>query len=310
MKVFSWTTMAVTMLALVGAPGVTRAQQSAATQSQGAQDTQNESNRTGQAGQREGGATTAGRAGQQANQPMDQFIAAAVAIGNEEEIQLAQLAASRAQSDEVKEFARQMQQQHTELGQKLTQITGQRIQLEGGAGAPVVRGQSPDSSDRTQQNQQNQQQDRQQTDRDRSSTSPQGQSSQPGQAGQASQTTQLTQSGSGHELHQLVQIKKEIAQRCLQNAEREMQALSGNDFDKAYMGHQAVLHGQMLAALQVYQQHASPQLAQTLAQAEQVTERHLQHAKQLCKQLDGKSQGSQERSSTDSDRSSTNRSQQ
>ncbi len=296
MKVFSWTTMAVTLLALTGAPGVTRAQQSPAAQPQTAQDTQNDSNRPGQAGQREATTATPGRGAQhaQATQQMDHYIAAVVAIGNEEEIQLSQLAASRAQSDEVKEFARQMQQQHTELGQKLTQITGQRTQLEGGAA--IVRGQSPEATERTQQNQQ---------DRDRpSTTSPQ---SQPGQGEQAGQN-QATQGGAGHELHQLIQIKKEIAQRCLQNAEREMQALSGNDFDKAFMGHQAVLHGQMLASLQVYQQHASPQLAQTLAQAEQVTEQHMQHAKKICKQLDSKSSsGSPDRSSTSSDRSTTNR---
>lgn len=315
MKVFSWTTMAVTMLALTGATHLTHAQQSTTTPSQS---TQSESNRSGQAsqpgqaGQLDNDSAT-GRAGQApSHQQMDQLIASAVAISNEEEIQLAQLATSRAQSNEVKEFAREMQQQHTELAQKLAQVTGQRINLEGGASGAVIRGQSPDANERSQPNSTNQQ------DRERSSTSsPQAQAqSQAGQTqpqpGQASQTNQLTHSGTaGHELHQLVQIKREIAQRCLQNTEREMQSLSGNDFDKAYMGHQTVLHGQMLAALQVYQQHASPQLSQTLAQAEQVTERHLQHAKQLCKQLDKSQGGQQERSNTDSDRSSsTNRSQQ
>lgn len=289
MKVLSWTSMAVAALALTGAPSV-QAQQSTQTQTP---NSQTESNRTGQAGQRDNDSSAASRTGQaqaQAHQPLDQMIATSVAIANEEEIQLAQLAASRAQSNEVKEFAREMEKQHTELGQKLTQITGQRITLEGGAGAAVIRGQSPET-ERSSSSQSNQQQERDRTPN----------SSAPGQTGQ-SQAGHTGQGAAGHEMHQLVQIKREIAQRCLQNTEREMQALSGSEFDKAYIGHQAVLHGQMLAALQVYQQHASPQLAQTLAQAEQVTERHLQHAKQLCKQLDGKSQdGSQERSSTKTD---------
>ncbi len=84
----------------------------------------------------------------------------------------------------------------------------------------------------------------------------------------------------------LLQLHNQIGQQCLASAKREFGAKDGDHFDKAYVGSQIDAHMHMLATLQVARGHASQQFQQTLDQAAQTTQQHLDHAKSLMKTLE------------------------
>jgi predicted outer membrane protein len=77
------------------------------------------------------------------------------------------------------------------------------------------------------------------------------------------------------------QIHEEIGQKCLASAKKELDRYEGTDFDKAYLGHQVAAHMQMLDMLQVFEKHASQDLQSEIAKAIDVTEDHLNRAREL-----------------------------
>jgi len=85
-----------------------------------------------------------------------------------------------------------------------------------------------------------------------------------------------------------VQIKQELAKQCGESAMKELQEKQGTEFDKCYVGMQIGMHMQMLDTLKVFKNHASPELASLLDKGRETTEMHLDHAKKLMKELDGK----------------------
>lgn len=114
-----------------------------------------------------------------------------------------------------------------------------------------------------------------------------------GAAKTQNRSTSSTQAGQAEQAHagqatidQLMQIKDQVAQQCLEMAKRELNQLEGTEFDKAYMGMQVGAHHQMAAQLTVFKLHASPALQSVVAKGLEATEQHLENAKRLCKQLD------------------------
>src|SRR6185295_1121554 len=85
-----------------------------------------------------------------------------------------------------------------------------------------------------------------------------------------------------------MQIDRQINERCLQAAKQELQSKSGAEFDKCYVGIAIGEHMRALAALEVIGQQTHGQLAQAAQQAQPTVQQHLDHAKQLMKQLEGK----------------------
>jgi len=81
-------------------------------------------------------------------------------------------------------------------------------------------------------------------------------------------------------------IEQQIARQCETSILRDLKDKQGEHFDKAYIGWNIGAHIHMLDALKVVRSHASPQLQQTLAQAEQETQQHLDHFKKLMHQVD------------------------
>ena len=84
-------------------------------------------------------------------------------------------------------------------------------------------------------------------------------------------------------------IEQQIGRQCESSLTRELQEKQGDKFDKAYVGWNIGAHMHMLDALKVIRSHASPQLQQTLAQADQSTHDHLEHFKKLMRELDSNS---------------------
>jgi len=82
-----------------------------------------------------------------------------------------------------------------------------------------------------------------------------------------------------------LQMQREIAERCLANAQRELADKEGAEFDMAFMGMQIVAHNRMLATLQAARQQASPQLARLIDEGIETTEQHLDHAREIAENL-------------------------
>ena len=91
--------------------------------------------------------------------------------------------------------------------------------------------------------------------------------------------------GSNAAIQQLAEIDRQIVERQTQATREELQQKSGAEFDKCFVGGAIVAHVHMIAALEVIEQQGQ-QLAQAAKQARPVAEQHLEHAKQLMKQLE------------------------
>lgn len=85
---------------------------------------------------------------------------------------------------------------------------------------------------------------------------------------------------------QRMKIEHEVAQRCLALMQQELQKYTGEKFDQAYLGQQAGAHIQMIAMLDVFEQHASPELKQVIGKAKTQAQDHLRMANDLMEQVD------------------------
>jgi putative membrane protein len=105
-----------------------------------------------------------------------------------------------------------------------------------------------------------------------------------------------------------VRLKQQLGQQCVTSAERELEQKDGEEFDKCYIGMQLAMHMHMLDTLKVFSRYASPQLDQVIEEAEQTTEEHLEKAKELIKEHDGKHEKGKSSAASDSSSSSRDRS--
>ncbi len=94
-------------------------------------------------------------------------------------------------------------------------------------------------------------------------------------------------SASNGTLDQVLKMHQQAAQECLSMTKSMMEEKQGAEFDKAFAGSQIGAHVGMLAKLKASQQQASPELASIIKESEQSVQSHLEHAKQLCKELEG-----------------------
>lgn len=108
----------------------------------------------------------------------------------------------------------------------------------------------------------------------------------------------LTGAGAGIDF---VQLKEQLGQQCRESTSRELESKQGEKFDHCYMGMQVGMHMMMLDTLEVFQQHASPQLKTVLSDGKKTTEEHLSQAKKMIEKMEGGREGSQ---ASRSDRSS------
>jgi predicted outer membrane protein len=231
---------------------------------------QNPATRPAQPGQpRPAGAVTQpGQPGAQAGN-LDQGIAACIALGNQEEIALAQYASTRAKNEKVKEFAQTMQREHTAALQKLRQVAPQlanwNLELQAGANTRPASGQTGVQQ----------------------AGAPQQFGNQPNGVQQAASTQPA---GAGGHDAQMVALQRTIAQQCLALTQRELDE-AGADFDHCYIGQQVGAHVAMLAKLQGSEQFAGPELRGFIQEATKTVEQHLQHAKQIAKELKSEAPG-------------------
>ena len=192
------------------------------------------------------------------NQEVEQFLAACLLAKNGAEVELSQFAEEQSQNPEVKKFAQMMIQDHQKMIQQLEQLAG-----------------SQGNASR-------------QADRSNNAFSTDARNQRSGDSTVDSRTTRTNQSspGSNAAIQQLAQIERQIVERQTQAIRDDLQQKSGVEFDKCFVGGAIVAHVNMIAALQVIEQQGQGQLAQAAKQARPVAEQHLEHAKQLMKQLE------------------------
>jgi predicted outer membrane protein len=233
---------------------------------------------------------------------MDQFIATCLLIGNQAEVAMAKDAVNRAQNENVKQFAQMMIDDHQKAVQKLQQHAKQGMGLEGAgtitasSGAQSsARGSAPGSAlNREQSNQisSGQSGQGQQSDANRSTI----ESAQGDQI--ASNQTPSARSYTANRMNtdqdpmasalldKVMKMDQQAAQECLSMKMSMMQEKQGAEFDKAYAGSQVGAHVEMLAKLKAAEQHASSELATEIRQMQSTVQQHLEHAKQLCEELE------------------------
>jgi len=224
------------------------------------------------------------------NRVVDHFLANCLLGQNKAEVELSQIALQRSENAEVKQFAQKMITDHQKMIDQLQPLA----MMQGGAnrGASSILGGNSESQGRSETT----------TGRSTDTTAI------PGSAG-ASQTIPPTgtsaavppinttvettasattaAAGGVSPFHQLMQIERQINERCLQMAKDELQQKSGAEFDKCYVGNAIGMHAHALAELEVIGKQTQGTLAQVAQQAQPTVQQHFDRAKQLMKQLDG-----------------------
>ena len=203
------------------------------------------------------------------------MLASMLGIANEEEIQLARLAINNAHDSHVKAFAEKMAKDHESVLSQLEKFgarpmlgieaPGDRLSVQPGAGGDARQtGKADNGAPNADTNQQ------------------------PGAPGSDARSTATDRPRlpDGEGGLDFVTIKRQIAQQGIRTAQHNWETNdSALEHDLAYMGQQVVMHQQMLDALKVLRQYASPNLQTTITGGTEMAEEHLQSAKELIKSL-------------------------
>jgi len=223
-------------------------------------------------------------------------------LGNQNEIAQAKLAQQRSKNQEVIAFAQTMEKEHQQFLSQLQKFAGMQFEdrrLEGGAGARSgtrTNSSNEDSSNTTNSatsksgnaNQNNANQNRNESARTQAGAT-RTENGAPGAGNSGSMVT----------ADSMLQIKRELADECLNSSRRELEAKQGKEFDECYMGMQLAEHMKMIDELKVFERHASSDFRTVLQQGRETAEKHLTHAKQIKKNVEeGRGGQGAERSSS------------
>jgi predicted outer membrane protein len=186
-----------------------------------------------------------------AQHDVQRYIVGCLLSKNQAEVEMGEFAQQQSQSPQVKEFAQMLVQDHSKLIKKLQQISGTQAKAQPGERTLAA------------------------ADRDA--------------AGQNVAELKATDRNvaSNSAVDQLLALERQIVERSTQAAKEDLQQKQGADFDKCYVGSQIVGHGHMLAALEVLQQQGPQEIQQLAQEAQPNVQKHLEHAKQIMKQLEG-----------------------
>jgi predicted outer membrane protein len=211
-------------------------------------------------------------------QEVENYLANCLLMRNQAEIEIAEFAQQQLQNPEAKQFAQKLIQDHGQLVQKLQPLAAMFVT------GPQRSATRVDSRQLDAQ--------RGAADTTRLPGSP-GAAINNNQPNQGLTATQPQQQGQNAALQHLAQLERQIGERCKQALKEELQAKTGADFEKCFVGAMIGSHMQSLAALEVIGQQTQGQLAEVAQQAQPIVQQHLDHAKQLAKQLEGARPGTQ-----------------
>jgi predicted outer membrane protein len=205
-----------------------------------------------------------------ARENIDRPLALEVALANDNEIALAKIAQTRAANKDVVKFAEMLQKDHEQFGQELQRFAGDisalREHLEK---RPADGRRNPDGAAGADAGAANR----------RDAVAPQAGTAP--RAGAAPGNPR--QPGP---MNVFEQIKIELADACLESTQRELQDKKDAEFDKCYVGMQVGAHMKMIDTLTVFEKHASPELQRAFHKGLQTSQKHLDAAKKLMKDVD------------------------
>jgi predicted outer membrane protein len=233
----------------------------------------------------------------------DVQLVAWIGIDNNGEIQLSQLGVEKAQNEEVKKFAQQMVDEHTQLAQKLQQFGGALGERSPRIKLRLNRGNDENRQDQAADDQPQREQDQDQPAPDANrADQPQATADAQNQEGQERTARRLRIAERGH--GGLLAFHADVKERCQQQAQKMFQEKQGAEFDHCFMQAQIGAHMGALATLEAAQEHAqSSELKQALEGAAQTTKQHLDHAIALFEKIDkgsaaGERQGAERQKQT------------
>ncbi len=185
-------------------------------------------------------------------------IAACLAIDNQEEIQLAQLAKDKAKNSQVKEFATMLVEEHKTCLAAINKAAPASSQL------GMLKDANTTSTRSTNENAQ---QNRNQT-------------------GTNTSTSNQPSGGTNGSTLDVVQLHREMAEQCLMDSKEMLSEKKDAEFDKCFVGMQLAKHAGMKTKLTVLQKHATGELKNVIADGLEKTKKHLKVAENLMNQLD------------------------
>lgn len=194
----------------------------------------------------------------------DHMLASCVAVSNQEEIAIAKFAEERTKNSQVREFAQQLQKDHGAFLQKLKQYAP-----EAAADEFLSREVALDALPR--------------------SESILGNKTETTTKANGRTTVTKTQTGTVAEAAKApinpLTLQQEVAQQCLANTQKMLTDKGADKFDACFLGHQIVMHAAMKTKLQVFERHASGELAELFADAGKTMTAHMGHAEELMEQI-------------------------
>jgi predicted outer membrane protein len=103
--------------------------------------------------------------------------------------------------------------------------------------------------------------------------------------------TERTAAGTAPRAMNMTEIHREIAQRCVNTAEKELSEAKGKERDECFLGMQIGAHHEMINSQTVLREYASPELRAVLDKSIQTAESHLDQAKQLIREVANRDHG-------------------
>ncbi len=219
----------------------------------------------------------------------DKIVADQLLEMSKGEVELANFAMRRTQNEEVRRFAQQMIQDHTNFNNQLAKFASPELARDIGnqPGTPGTEPGTPGNPPRT-------------------TTAPPGtrESTAPGQTGpaagapgRASEPARPGEPGGATPApgrpeaattaggDPSVQICEDIGKQIGQSIQKELSQYQGSDFDRAYVGQQFWGHVVFVASAKGAEKHVSQDLQQVLNQGSQTAEKHLEHCRTLIREL-------------------------
>ncbi|MBW3541944.1 MAG: DUF4142 domain-containing protein [Planctomycetes bacterium] len=285
--------------------------------------------REAERGQRTGQRSDAERRGAGAARRIsDRDLAVWLIVDNVGEVRMSQAALEKAGSPQVRQFAQQMVEEHSQFIQQLQQVAGARRAGEAGTRERRLDGAGESTQPARPRTRDNEAADNEagaaaeaagtavaqvreeregaaqperrpaRTERDaaedRTGRAADRGRSEAGEAGELS----IPQAGG------LVAFHAEVGEQTVKMQQELLSRKRGGEFDKAFMHGQIGAHVKALATLQTAQKHAtSPQLKELLQKGEQTTKQHMEHAFKVIAQLErgqaGEGQGQERRGEAD-----------
>jgi predicted outer membrane protein len=197
-----------------------------------------------------------------AKRSADHLLATCVALANQGEIAVSEIAHNKSTNNEVKEFAGMLMKDHHAFLEKLHKFAPEATK------AGYLDGATKEAR-----------------------TNKKGDKIQQTAATEDKAEVKTADAKSDHANAEFnhMELQRELAAQCLSSAKEKLESKSGDEFDKCFIGHQIGMHQHMKDNLIVLQRHVSPELAEILAAGQKTTEEHLAKAESIMKDLDHQS---------------------